>query len=145
MIVSMRNGRTSEMNRGLALATWTRACFLLAGAGTASGVVLVPSQGAEAAVRVCKPAVVSALSSGQTELLAKQGALKSWTEKAKAYGPQFTSWRVATQKQLKCVKGKDGGFECVAFASPCMVQQNPRNPEGPLKRPKRNRSAPIEV
>ena len=45
-------------------------------------------------------------------------------------GAGFDAWRLAVEKALKCFP-KDGGFECVAFGQPCIIQQNPnRRPVG---------------
>jgi hypothetical protein len=82
-----------------------------------------------AAVRTCQPAVSSVLSSAATEPLAKKGALDSWVAKAKVYGVGYTSWRLAVNKTLKCVKASSGKFDCIALGTPCTIQQAPGKPK----------------
>lgn len=90
-----------------------------------------------AAVRTCGPIVSTDIVSAATETSAKALALKDWQAKARTFGPNFDSWRLAYNKALKCFPASGGasGFECVAVGAPCVIQQAPRAkpavPDGP--------------
>ena len=79
----------------------------------------------KAAIRECGSIVSSDVVAAPTELAAKKGALDQWRAEAEKLGPEFNSWVVAAEKSLKCFP-KGAGFECVAFAAPCVIQQNPK-------------------
>ena len=93
-------------------------------------IALAPSVGF-AAVRSCGPIVSSDIAAAATELDAKKKALEQWRVAAQKRGPGFDSWRLAADKSLKCFP-KDpatgGGFECIAFGAPCIVDQTPKSP-----------------
>ena len=78
-----------------------------------------------AAVRTCGVHISSALSHGPDEQSAKKLALDDWTKKAIAAGFETPLWRTAANKILKCAPVANGAFECIAYAEPCAVQQNP--------------------
>lgn len=81
---------------------------------------------AHAAVRICKPAVASDLTTDANEVTAKMAALDQWKAKAAAIGAGYTSWRLAADKFLQCLPAKDGsGFQCLARAAPCTIDQAP--------------------
>lgn len=86
---------------------------------------------AGAAVRSCKAPVAGNLSSAPTETLARKAALENWVAKARQHGAGYASWRLAAQKALKCVKGPTGGFDCIAYGAPCIIQQAPGRPKRP--------------
>ncbi len=83
----------------------------------------------EAAVRVCKDPVASDLVTDANEVTAKMYALRQWQAKAAALGAGYTSWRLAADKFLQCLPGKGGGFECIARAAPCTIDQAPARRE----------------
>ena len=86
--------------------------------------VALPSQ---AAVRKCAEVISSDIMFAATELEAKKKAMEQWHAKVAKLGIGFGAWRISDGRQLKCFP-KPGGFECVAFASPCMVDQTPKTP-----------------
>ncbi|MBK9077937.1 MAG: hypothetical protein IPL91_01795 [Hyphomicrobium sp.] len=90
-------------------------------------VIALAASGADAAVRKCGALVSSEVAAAPTEILAKKKALEQWRTEALKRGAGFDSWRLAHQKALKCFP-KDGGFECVAFGQPCIIDQTPRSP-----------------
>jgi hypothetical protein len=100
---------------------------VLCAAAVATLINCLAVTGAVAAVRNCGPVVSSAVAAGPTELAAKKKALEQWRTEALKRGTGFESWRLAHQKALKCFP-KDGGFECVAFGQPCIIDQSPRLP-----------------
>lgn len=130
----------------------------LAGLAAAIGLGGLPLPGpqaiapAEAAVRTCQPPRSSGLVTGTTENEGKRRAIEGWMLKVKPLGPRYMGWGTATQKMLKCVRGKGGNFECIAVATPCTIEQNPgapgqRQPPGrsvPRKRPG-DPGRPIEI
>ena len=79
----------------------------------------------DAAVRQCREIVSSDIASAPSEREAKRQALTQWHVKAAKLGAGFDSWRLAADKALKCFP-KAGGFECVAFGRPCLIQQSPK-------------------
>lgn len=86
---------------------------------------------AHAAVRTCAERVQSDVVTAPTELDAKKLALAQWRERAAKFGVGYDGWHVAAGKALKCFP-KGGGFECMAVATPCVIQQNPnQRPVGP--------------
>lgn len=92
---------------------------------------LLSARGASAAVRSCGPIVSSEVATASTERDAKKKALDQWRNAALKRGPGFDSWRLAASKSLKCFPkdaAKGGGFECVAFGAPCIVDQTPGPP-----------------
>lgn len=91
------------------------------------GAVVGVANPAPAAVRKCGPIVSSEIVTAATELEAKKKALDQWRAKALKLGPYFDSWRLAAEKSLKCFP-KQAQFECVAFGSPCLIDQTPKTP-----------------
>jgi hypothetical protein len=92
-------------------------------------------QSSRAAVRLCEAPVSSGSVKGATESAARRGALAAW--KAEAFvkhGERYTAWRLAVEKVLKCLPGKTGGFECLARAAPCTIEQAPARRELRKKR-----------
>lgn len=86
---------------------------------------------ASAAMRRCGPLVASEIVSAPTALDAKARALSQWRAAALKLGRGFDSWRIASDKALKCVSKKDAaGTECVAIGRPCIIEQKlkPRPP-----------------
>ena len=80
-----------------------------------------------AAVRKCADIISSDIATAPSELEAKKKAMDQWHAKVAKLGPGFGAWRISDGRQLKCFP-KDGGFQCVAFAAPCMVDQTPNTP-----------------
>lgn len=89
-----------------------------------AGLAMLSVGEAPAAVRVCKDVVASGLVTGATELAAKKLALDAWKAKALTFGEAYASWRLAGGKLLACLPAKDG-FECLARAAPCTIEQAP--------------------
>ncbi len=87
--------------------------------------------GTEAAVRSCQPPRASGVVTGATENEGKRRAIEAWMAKVQPLGARYTSWSTATQRILKCINGKSGGFDCVAVATPCTIEQNPGAPKAP--------------
>ena len=85
---------------------------------------------ASAAVRNCRAGVASEITAAGSELEGKRKALISWTARAAKLGPGYTSWRIADRKVLGCTKAKAPatGYQCIAFALPCTVEQLPGKP-----------------
>ena len=103
-------------------------------------VVMCPA--AEAAVRLCRPAVSGAVGEAKTEQEAKRFAIASWVARANQYGVAYTSWRMANNKRLACKAGGNGTVRCQATANPCTIAQNPRlRPQ----EPRRGNSQGIEI
>ena len=90
--------------------------------------------GAIAAVRLCEAPVSSGLVSGATEVAARTAALALWRSKALAHGEPYASWRIASDKLLKCLPTDGGGYECLATAKPCTIEQAPARRELRQKR-----------
>ena len=88
------------------------------------------SSRADAAVRSCRAAVASEITQADTELIGKRKALISWTTRAAKLGPGYTSWQMADKKVLGCKKSKapGSGYQCIAYAAPCTVNQVPGAP-----------------
>lgn len=107
----MSAGRT----RGSAWAT-RLAAFVVA--------LSAPVELANAAVRLCEMSVSSGLVSGSSEHAARRDALTAWKSKAMRHGERYASWRIAIDKLLKCLP-RDGGYECLARARPCTIEQAP--------------------
>jgi len=89
---------------------------------------------AVAAVRLCKPTVDGGFVTGNTEMGARKAALDGWKAKALAHGEEYASWRLAADKFLHCLPGKSGGYECIARAAPCTIDQAPARRELRSKR-----------
>lgn len=89
--------------------------------------VLLPSSAhpLNAAVRRCGPVVSSQIVRAPEEQSAKMQAIKEWMAQALSVGPGFDSWRLAVDRVLKCFPVKEGGFDCMAVAAPCVIQNNP--------------------
>jgi hypothetical protein len=104
--------------------------------------LIVMCSAAEAAVRICRPAVSGAVGEAKTEQEAKRFTISSWIARAGQYGVAYTSWRMANNKRLACRAGGNGTVRCQATANPCTISQNPRL--GPPK-PRRGDSQGIEV
>lgn len=88
---------------------------------------------AAAAVRICQPSVSSGPVIGTTEKAARATALALWKSKALTHGEPFASWRIAADKVLKCLP-REGGFQCLAVARPCTIEQAPGRRENRQKR-----------
>lgn len=99
---------------------------------TAGLVAVAPAQ---AAVRTCQAVRSSGLVAAPTENEGKRRAITAWMEQVKPLGPRYMGWGSATRRLLKCARAKDGQFQCIAMAMPCMVQQNPGIPGPPGRRP----------
>lgn len=106
-----------------------RMAALIALAVALAGAVSAPMT-TQAAVRRCGPVVTSGIASAKTEIEAKTKAMAEWRAKALANGPGFDSWRLAHNKILKCLPATTG-FECVAMAAPCLIDQTPGSPLKP--------------
>jgi hypothetical protein len=91
---------------------------LLAAAGALAG-------DAAGAVRLCEAAVSSGIVTGSNEETARAGALAVWKSKARAHGEPYASWRIAAEKILRCLPKGSGGYECLASARPCTIEQAP--------------------
>jgi hypothetical protein len=89
---------------------------------------------AVAAVRLCKPVETSGLVAGATELAARKSALDAWKAKALAHGEEYAAWRLAGDKFLECLPRKEAGYECIARAAPCTIEQAPARRELRSKR-----------
>jgi hypothetical protein len=81
--------------------------------------------GALAAVRVCLEAVTSGQKIEASEEAARKTALDAWVKAVEINGPQFSSWRLALERELTCKPAADARFECEARARPCTIQQQP--------------------
>lgn len=99
-----------------------------------SAALFIGSSVAEAAVRECLPVVSSGIFKGKGELATKKLALDGWKEKVKAFGENYTNWRLAAARLIECLPAKGGGFECVAHGSPCLIEQVPQTPDKPRKK-----------
>lgn len=109
-------------------------------AGTLAWLAALPAASAEAAVRTCQAARSSGIVKGVTENDGKRRAITAWMAKVRPLGPRYMGWGTATQRILKCVRAKAGGYECIALAMPCTVEQNPGPPGRP--RPPQGRRRP---
>jgi hypothetical protein len=96
---------------------WAAGACLLAWAGS-SGAAL-------AAVRLCEASVSSGPVTGTDEQTARAAALALWKSKALEHGEPYSSWRIAADKLLKCLPRDGGGYECLATARPCTIEQAP--------------------
>jgi hypothetical protein len=94
-------------------------CALAVAAG------LSGAERAAAAVRICEPHISSGLVTGTSEETAKAGALAVWKAKAREHGEGYGSWQLAAEKTLECLPRRDGTFECLARAAPCIIDQAP--------------------
>ena len=93
------------------------------------GLVLALGAGAapaHAAVRLCMPMISSEIAKGADELATKKQALDDWKAKAAQLGENFAGWQIATEKLITCLPAKPDGFECVARAMPCVIEQAPQ-------------------
>jgi hypothetical protein len=86
---------------------------------------------------MCYPPVSSEVVSAPAEIEAKKLALAQWRAKAIKYGEGLDAWNIARDKSLKCFP-KGDAFECVAFGSPCIIQQNPN--QQPVGRDRKGQS-----
>lgn len=100
-----------------------RAMNLVSLTFAAAGAALAP-YASDAAVRTCAQRLQSEVVTAPTELEGKKLALEQWRAQAAKLGPGYDGWHVAAEKALKCFP-KDGGFECMAVGTPCVIQQNP--------------------
>lgn len=89
---------------------------------------------ATAAVRLCENAVSSGPVVGTTEKAGRKAALAIWKSRALVYGEPYASWRIAADKILKCFSREAGGYECLASARPCTIEQAPGRRELRQKR-----------
>lgn len=78
-----------------------------------------------AAVRLCEASVSSGPVTGTDERAARAAALALWKSKALEHGEPYGSWRIAADKLLKCLPRDGGGYECLASARPCTIEQAP--------------------
>lgn len=90
----------------------------------ATGLLFAAAFGSEAraAVRVCKPVVVSEIMTRASERDAKKAALDGWKAGALQHGPGYDSWRIAINKRLRCAR-VGTSYQCLAAASPCLIEQ----------------------
>lgn len=112
-------------------------CCAIGVVATAASAVLQP---ASAAVRQCMAPITSDVVPAQSEIAGKRAALESWGSKTrKKHGEAFVSWRLANKRVLSCVPGRDTStpLTCVAYASPCRIDQVPGR-----QAPKRKRILP---
>lgn len=138
---SKQQGRALGASRGTR--HWRPAAVAAACASAACVVGLLASATpADAAVRTCQPPRASGVVTGVTESEGKRRAIEAWMEKVKPLGPRYMGWGTATQRMLKCVRGKGGLFECVAVATPCTIEQAPGRPGQPPGRPPLGRKRP---
>jgi hypothetical protein len=100
----------------------------------ALSLAVFPVNAAFAAVRLCKPLASSGVVAGKTEPEARKGALDAWKALARASGEEYASWRLAADKLLHCLPAKGGGYECMARAAPCTIDQAPGRRELRQKR-----------
>lgn len=98
---------------------------------SAFAALIAASATVQAAIRTCGQRLQSEVVVAPTELEGKKRALEQWRTQAAKLGPGYDGWHVAVEKTLKCF-AKDGAFECMAVAMPCVIQQNPnQRPVGP--------------
>jgi hypothetical protein len=125
---------------------------------------------AGAAVRVCADLLVGASAPAATEAQARQQALDQWSSQAAVHGPNYTSWRLAIDRQIVCAplpgpqSGPQSGPQpgpqsgpqskqtgtasaCAARARPCRIEQAPnRKPVPPPASPAATRGAkPLNI
>ncbi len=91
--------------------------------GVSVAVVGMAAPDAAAAVRVCKAPVSSGLATDVSEPGSRRKALSAWVANAKSAGAQNPSWRLASNKILKCARIATGQFDCIARAEPCSISQ----------------------
>jgi hypothetical protein len=96
---------------------WVAGACLLAMSGASGAAV--------AAVRLCERSVSSGPVTGTDEQTARAAALALWKSKALEHGEPYSSWRIAADKLLKCLPRDGGGYECLATARPCTIEQAP--------------------
>jgi hypothetical protein len=80
---------------------------------------------ASAAVRLCEATISTGPVRGPNEDTARAAAIAIWKSKALDHGEPYGSWRIAAEKIFECLPRKDGGFECLASARPCTIEQAP--------------------
>lgn len=97
-------------------------------------IVLAGTNPGFAAVRLCEAAISVGPVPAASEREARKAALDAWKAKALEYGEGYASWRLAAGKLLKCLPRPGRGFECVARASPCTIEQAPDRRELRRKR-----------
>ncbi|MGE3230177.1 MAG: hypothetical protein AB7J30_12145 [Hyphomicrobium sp.] len=102
-------------------------------AAAAIAMLALSADAALSAVRLCEDPVSSGLVDGIDENKARAAALAQWKAKALAHGEGYASWRIAADKLLKCLP-KGDGFQCVAQAKPCTIEQAPDRRELRQKR-----------
>jgi hypothetical protein len=91
----------------------------------------IPLYAPDAAVRTCGERLQSEVVTASSELEGKKLALAQWRAQAAKLGSGYDGWHVAVEKALKCFP-KGAQFECMAVATPCVIQQNPnQRPSGP--------------
>ena len=97
--------------------------------GMTLGVFLVVSGGAQAAVKVCRAPQSSGIISAPTETEGKRKAIEAWTLKVKvSLDVRFAGWPVAANRIVRCSPPKDARVQCIAIATPCVIQQVPPKP-----------------
>lgn len=89
---------------------------------------------AHAAVRICKDLETSGPVFGSNEPTARAAALAIWKSKALVYGEPYSAWRIASDRLLTCLPKREGGYECLASARPCTIEQAPDRRENRQKR-----------
>ena len=94
--------------------------------------VAIGSTAAGAAVRVCE-APLAKVAKAATESEARKQALAGWRDGARTKGEGYTRWELADHRQVVCTKVEAGGFQCLALARPCIIQQAPPPKSAPGK------------
>jgi len=103
-------------------------------AAAAVAMLALSADAAMSAVRVCEDSVSSGLVDGASERIARAAALAQWKAKVDlAHGERYAGWRIAADKLLKCLP-KGDGFQCLARARPCTLDQAPDRRELRQKR-----------
>jgi len=106
------------------------------GAGVVAAVlvILAGTNPGFGAVRLCEATISVGPVTAASEREARKAALDAWKTKALEHGEPYASWRLAAGKLLKCLPRPGRGFECVARASPCTIEQAPDRRELRRKR-----------
>ena len=96
-------------------------------------VCVVPIE-AGAAVRGCQKPLAGDIAEDRNEMLAKKRTLENWVARAGEHGEQFTSWRIAWDRQIECERTELGFYRCKAVGRPCAIQQVPPEKFTPFRR-----------
>lgn len=78
---------------------------------------------ADAAVKLCRPEVVSDDFAARTEPEARKLAISHWELLAGLHGVGYKSWRLAGNRRITCRYLADGLRHCQARGSPCTISQ----------------------